>query len=381
MNICIITRIDYSNYGNRLQNYALSMLLENEGWNVLSGVKLIAKDTWINSSKGIKKKIKQTTPFGLFRLWQIYNQEAIDRLNYEHIKMCNLRRFTQIYIPTLPPLIVRDASHLTRTLRKYHFDYYIAGSDQVWNPYFGGKDYEFLTFATQEKRLSFAASFGVSEIPDALRERYRILLNQMKYISVREAKAVDIVQMLTGRNDVHWTPDPTLLLERSAWDELAAKATIDKPAHYIATYFLGEIPPAVEMFAKLKNLPLMKMNCKQQPELNDIGVEDFLSVLRSADYVLTDSFHGMAFSIKFHREFFVFRRVCKRKDRDMFSRLENTLTLLGLEMRIQEDNAVHDGNRIDPKKWREIDVYYADQRQIAMQNLKVAMGIRIKDED
>ena len=77
------------------------------------------------------------------------------------------------------------------------YDYFITGSDQVWNPYFNCTEDEFLTFAPKQKRISYAASIGVSEIPDDKKDQFKKWLNGMNYISVREQAGADIVYELT----------------------------------------------------------------------------------------------------------------------------------------------------------------------------------------
>ena len=93
--------------------------------------------------------------------------------------------FVHSYTTILDPIICSSHSQAARSLKKYEINYYIVGSDQVWNPYYEAKEYEFLTFAPKEKRLSFAASMGVDSIPVGARWYFKRNLSNMKYISVR----------------------------------------------------------------------------------------------------------------------------------------------------------------------------------------------------
>lgn len=369
MKICIVTRMDYNNYGNRLQNYALKKLLEDNGWESLSGLQVYSKANWVRNSNGIKKIIKCMLPFfGAKRI--ILRQLEDERLMIKKdVRRNAFRQFTDTYISAIPPMIIKDDRHLYRSLSEYGFDYFIAGSDQVWNPKFSGRDYEFLSFAPYNKRLSFAASFGVSDIPINQRDRYTKLLKKMRIISVRESQGVKIAKELTGRNDIILTLDPTLLIERKEWEKLISSTNMDKPDHYIATYFLGDVPDAVRILSKDLGLPLIEMNCKDAPDYYNIGPIEFISVIRDAEYILTDSFHAMAFSLKFHKEFYVFRRNEKNQV-DMFSRLEDLLNIFQLTNRIQVPDKVNIENRIENLKWEEVDDFFINQKKIAVDMLE-----------
>lgn len=369
MKICIVTRMDYNNYGNRLQNYALKKFLDEKGWDSLSGLQVYSKTSWAKSSNGIKKIIKTLMPFFLAKKY-ILNQIDRDRsLSEKCARRIIFKQFTDKYISALPPLLIKNDRHLYRSLNEYSFDYYIAGSDQVWNPKFSGRDYEFLSFAPYNKRLSFAASFGVSDIPNNQRARYTKLLKKMRIISVRESQGVKIAKELTGRNDIILTLDPTLLIERNEWEKLISSTNMNKPDHYIATYFLGDVPDAVKILSKDLGLPLIEMNCKYAPDYYNISPIEFISVIRDADYILTDSFHAMAFSLKFHKEFYVFRRNEKNQV-DMFSRLEDLLIIFRLTNRIQVPDKVNLENKIENLKWEEIDDFFINQKNIAADMLE-----------
>ena len=372
LKLCIVTRIDYRNYGNRLQNYALQKLLEEENWEVLSGLQINSKEEWEKNSKGSVRIIKHYLPFFIYRLKIMRERKAVDIDHRNDYRWRVFRQFTDDHIPTLPYLVVRDRNHLSSIMNKYEFDYFVAGSDQVWNPIFGGRDYEFLSFAPYSKRLSFAASFGVSLIPNNRLEEYKTLLSGMRYISVREEEGVRIINELTGRQDVDLTLDPTLLLERDYWEELILECSIAKPSHYIVTYFLGEEPKAVNEFAEKVNLPVMRLNSIKNYVLNNCGPIEFLSILHDAEYVLTDSFHGLAFSIKFNKEFYIFRRK-DSKSEDMFGRITSLTNMLGFEKRIQERGEVTLLKPISKGRWEEVNVYLLERKKESMKRFRLAM--------
>ena len=381
MNICIVTRIDYRNYGNRLQNYALMKLLENEGWHTVSGLQVSSREEWVqNSDSNLKKRLKRIVPFIAFEFKEKKKLINLEKKHKNDIRRVKFKEFTNKYIETLPRFIIRDDKQLYDVLSQYGFDYYLAGSDQVWNPYFGGRNYEFLTFAPKSKRLSFAASFGVDSIPDAQKDRFAVCLSAMKHISVRERKGIEIVYDLTGRTDAVLTLDPTLLLERQYWEDLTKECNINRPKHYIVTYFIGEEPDSVIRFSNIKKLPIIRLNNKKEPSLYDIGPIEFITLIHDADYVLTDSFHGLAFAIKFNKEFYIFKRK-DNKYEDMFGRLLSLASILGFEDRIQDREEASLLEHIKKGKWEEVDEYLFEEKEKSMKRLKMAMRPGKKDED
>ena len=211
---------------------------------------------------------------------------------------------------------------------------FIVGSDQVWNPRYEAKEYEFLTFAPKDKRLSFAASIGTDSIPEEAKWYFKKNLSDMKYISVREDKAAEIVKELTGRTaDI--TLDPTLLLEKTDWEHVAKKPELYIESKYICTYFLGEVPEAVKAFAKEKGLLIYALNSLDSPELYTLDPAEFLYMIQNASYVLTDSFHAVAFSIIFNKPFYVIINEGRGS-----ARFESILSQFNLRNRIIRDDSL-----------------------------------------
>ena len=208
------------------------------------------------------------------------------------------------------------------------FDAFIAGSDQIWNPYYDQPDYMFLTFAPKEKRVSYAASFGSDDMPECMSTRYQKLLSDMNVISVREAAGKRIVSELIGR-DVPVLADPTLLLDDADWRAVAKSPHWFSGKSYILTYFLGErsaqLNHVLERRAKSENVEIIHILDKDHPNWYGIGPSEFLYLIANAKAVYTDSFHGTVFSILLRTPFIVCDRVEKGLNA-MGSRLD---TLLG----------------------------------------------------
>ena len=364
----IVTIEDFTNYGNRLQNYALTCLLEKEGFRVINGITVITKETYVlDSNSTLKRFFKHLIPFELLHERNLSKTKKIDSLIRERER--KFEEYVNRYSVRIAPIVARNYKVAMQLLSEFGIDFYIVGSDQVWNPYHEGRSYEFLTFAPEEKRLSFAASIGTDIIPSEKEKQYKKYLNGMKYLSVREQRAVEIIKELTGR-DADLTLDPTLLLEPEEWDKVVKKPGLELDEHYICTYFLGETPEAVQQFAREKGLRIYALNSQESPELFTLDPGEFLYMIKSAAYVLTDSFHAVAFSIKFHKEFYVFCRK-QANTRNMFSRIETITKRFGLGNRIQSRDAIVEQPPVT--HWETIDREMLTEKAASMQRLLIAM--------
>lgn len=368
--IGIVTIDDYINYGNRLQNYALTKLLEAEGFRVINGIRVNTKQDYVICSPGIIKMLaKILVPYRLIK--DRITPKPGKRSGLLEQREAGFVEFTNQYTSVLPPVVAPNHRKAMQIFNQYGIDCFVAGSDQVWNPVFAGLAYEFLTFAPQNKRLSFAASIGVENVPAEKEKQYKKYFKEMKYISVREQRAVEIIKGLTGR-DADLTLDPTLLLEAEQWKEAVKKPDIALENRYICTYFLGEVPEAVERFAHEKRLTIYALNSQDSPELFTLDPSEFLYIIQNASYILTDSFHAVAFSIKFNKEFYVFDR---KQDGviNMFSRIETITKRFGLENRIQNRDRIVEQAQIN--NWNEIEDELAAEKKRSIGKLLEAMGI------
>lgn len=365
--IAIVTIDDYINYGNRLQNYALTTLLRNAGYNVVNGVRVYTKEDWVIRTNGkIKKMIKRMMPYTLVKNKVICGMPKRQGLLQKREE--KFVDFIKGYTDLLEPIVEKKNSDAYNILKKAEIEYAIAGSDQVWNPYLGAKGYEFISFMPGERRLSFAASIGLENIPEDDKEYFKKRLLAMKYLSVREERAAQIIYELTGREpDI--TLDPTLLLKKEEWEKIVRKPQIDIKDKYICTYFLGEIPDAVRIFAQEKEMKLCRLNNEEDPDLFTIDPAEFLYMIKNAEYVLTDSFHAVAFSIKFNKEFYVFDR--KKGVSSMFSRIETITKRFGLENRIQDREKIIEQAHIT--HWNEINQELKSEKDRSMGDLMKEM--------
>lgn len=204
------------------------------------------------------------------------------------------------------------------------YDGFVCGSDQVWNPVLPGADERYrLRFAAEDKlKFAYAPSVGVAEMDPAKAEEYRSDLARLKGISCREQQGTDLINRIMGSDICTTVLDPTMLLDRSRWDELSCKPIVE--GDYIFAYMLRgtkEQRKQIEKFARQKKLKLVTIPFldTERIELYDFrmgdvkvwsaGVEDFVSLIRHAKYVFTDSFHCISFSCMYHRPFFAFPKI------------------------------------------------------------------------
>lgn len=254
------------------------------------------------------------------------------------------------------------------------YDYFVTGSDQVWNPVYKLVKYVmYLRFALKRKRIAVAASFGMSDIPEECQEIVARYLKGMHYISVRENSGKKIVEKYTNHScDVF--PDPTLLISKDAWNVLIKDIKIDLPKRYMMVYFLGDFCAArktfIEVAAEKYNCEIVWINDDEHPEYYTIDPAEFVYVLKHSQMVVTDSFHGCVFSIVFQKRFAVFRR--EGYQYDMFDRIETLLNAVGLESQIKEDYSAEIA-KISKEKYIAADRIISEKRQAVRKTLKSVM--------
>lgn len=314
--ICVITIIDNNNYGNRLQNIASNLFLKQLGYDVQSGIELFVKDSWIEySGNQFKKVLKRITPLSFVRLRDNYVQKKESSKN---IRTKRIRDYTEKIISVMPKVYFDRVVQIKDYFEKASFDYYIIGSDQVWNPNWYTKEYEYLyylDYADDSKKMCFAPSFGVDSIPEPKKELLRNRLLSFKNLNVREESGKQIINDLTGRM-AKVIIDPTLIIDTADWIKLSEKPRgIDFNQPYILAYFLGGISnqakKLISTLCQENGLILLDMFDKNNISIYTSNPGEFLYLIRNAQIILTDSFHASVFSFLFEKPFIVFDRQSK----------------------------------------------------------------------
>ncbi len=229
------------------------------------------------------------------------------------------------------------------------YDAFVCGSDQIWNPTFYNRNHPayFLRFAGDKKRIAYAPSIGLSELPNQYIDTFVTYVKDFDYVSVREKRGSEIIKELCDI-DAKVVLDPTLLIGRNYWQSLLEPQYKTPFRKYIFCYIFSNtkaVSDYLKMVQENTGLPIVYVNvsnlsyesliacCKK-----NAGPIDFLQLIKNAEFILTDSFHGTAFSLLFNKDFYVFER--KRTDEtiDMFSRIKSVLSYAGLEDRIVSIN-------------------------------------------
>lgn len=224
------------------------------------------------------------------------------------------------------------------------YDLIIYGADTIWE-YYKGFGYDSAYWGSDklkaEKRITFSASGTMknfSEESDALFRKY---LDNFSAISVREDVLADYLRKFTSKKIVH-TCDPTFLLTEKDYSKIMAKRLISEKYAVIYNRQLGtklfEVAKTVQQKAGLRTIVLKGDGClySSNGELlrTDIGPSEFLSLIRYASYVLAASFHAVAFSIIFKKQFHTIMK-------SGTERVESLLRKLGLEdRRIQHSREI-----------------------------------------
>ena len=207
------------------------------------------------------------------------------------------------------------------TSESSNFDVIICGSDQIWAPNQLDGTY-FVDFAKDStKRISYAASIGLNDIPESLTNVYKHYLENFYSVSVRENRAVEILKTKCNINAT-LVVDPTLLHDYTFYSYYEEEIERLKSSGFIFCYFLNdkhEYAETVKAFASKVNIPIVGISYNEYDDtwmtrLKDVHSGNFLWLIHNALYIFTDSYHGSIFSLIYHKKFWLFRRF---KDNDL----------------------------------------------------------------
>lgn len=300
MKIAILTQPLRANYGGVLQNYALQQVLIKLG------------HTPITLEKDINQYISTTNliidlPKRIISKYILRRRQNIFSEQKHNQYYLNLRKYTK---PFVDKYVNLNYIHEFTTSSIMQYDAVIVGSDQVWRPLYNtvSLDYMFLSFIPADhkiNRIAYAASFGVSEweYSDIQSSKYSKLIQQFDAVSTREIDGIDFCKKFLKRHDVVSVLDPTLLIEKDYY--LSICKYIPKSSKKILVAYIldvtDEIRNQLELIAYKKSLELNIISAHKNCSLY---VEEWLSMFRDAELIITDSFHGTVFSIIFNKDFY-----------------------------------------------------------------------------
>ncbi len=370
----------YYNYGTQLQLFALKTAIESAGYDceVLDYVKRFVDPA------PIRRRLANVAlrPHRLF----VGARERAYAKYVEKREAAGLELSKQFEIDTLDlsgPRYTEPADFLAAPP---DHDAFVVGSDQLWNPlgHLGDEAF-FLKFAPPERRIAYAPSLGVSELDPEARAWIRQGVEGMTHLSVREETGARLVEEVSGRRPAV-VVDPTLLVEGERW-EAESRASRYATGDYVLQYTLAGdryIRDQGDAIARALGCPRVVIPKHRRDVLStrsnvvnawDVGPREFLDLFRRARFVLTDSFHGTIFSVRFGRPFFSFRRYGEAAG--TFSRIEDFLGRIGLENRIadRKSGPLDPGNPPDFERAHELlDARIHESRDFLHGALEAACG-------
>ena len=333
MKIGILTHYyNTKNYGGLLQAYALVEFLRKNGFDAeqicykLSGEPFGAKDKQPEPPISFFERAKRSLKYRLSWKRRYFKRYLLPRYD----------KFTE-FQNRIPH---SKKSYDKETIGNADgYDCYITGSDQVWNFQWFNPAF-FLEFVqSPKKKIAYAASAGKSSFTEEEKAYLEAVLPSFDAISVRESDLVDVLKEIKGAKPAEYVLDSTLLLRTEDWDKIAAERLIEEK--YAFCFFLGnddEMKKLAASYAKEHGLKLAliphtgwmnQFDLKFGDKRIDLaGPGDFVSLIKHAECVFTDSFHATAFSMQYQKEVFVFGRLGAQ---GMSSRIYTLTKLFGCE--------------------------------------------------
>lgn len=340
--IALISPYKEYNYGTVLQAYALQHFLDKEGVDAayLQYTPVVPPSFWVRLKRIIAS---------LFRLLKpnksIVTNNGVD--DYSFFRSPEFKTFVDGYNEFINRRIkVSSQRYNPMTLPKcIEFDAFMVGSDQTWGEarYLPNSPYFLDNIAPQYPKLSYAPSIGTTHIPDSYLSVLIEKLSRFQMLSCRERTNCDILSAALKR-EVTYVLDPTFLLTAEDWNQIAKPTKGMQTKQYILCYILGEkkrISDFAEKLGKEKGLPVYYIVTRPIYLMKEYHLfatpETFLSLIRDAAYVVTDSFHGSILSVNYNTQFYSFtkREEANAVDNDRILEILNTFEISN---RYKDDN-------------------------------------------
>lgn len=316
--IGIMTFLHNDNYGSILQAWALQQTLNAMGHEAIH----------IDYAPSRQEKLRNLISSGnspRLILEGILKRSAAGKMHggFDAFRRANIR--------TTAPC--RD--HAALKAASADFDVLVCGSDQIWSPVWLNPAY-FLDFADGPK-VSYAPSLGVQALPGRRKEkRITQLVKRFLAVSVREQEGAELIRRMTGEMPAVM-PDPVMLVPRATWQSVMSNDVPQAP--YLLCYFIGDNPSYwenVRAIAERKGLEVHVIPRTEGARASGYALEEnvpperWLALINGAERIVTDSFHGAAFSAILNRPCAILRRYREDDPESKNSRIDNLLRTLNV---------------------------------------------------
>lgn len=359
MKVGIVTQPLLNNYGGVLQNFALQTVLRRLGHNP------ITIDYIITMSRGRFVKVWLRNLF--YNLFHS-SKRPLPKSRVVKSRKPHFANFVERNIATTRKV----ERYSAKLISEYGLEAVVVGSDQVWRPCYNRRVLTnmFLDFVGNSgdvKKIAYAASFGVDnwEYKPRKAKKCSRLAKRIEHISVREESGVTLCRSYLGVKAIE-VLDPTLLLTADDYSAVCASAEMSNE-RYVAAYILDPTPEKtalVEREAKRRGVVAKIFGADKEA---DLSVEEWLTMFRDAEYIITDSFHGCVFSTIFRREFAVI--INRDRGASRFISLLGKFNLL--------DRTIIDVERgvvpTEPIKWQEVEQGLQKWQKLSTNFLKEAL--------
>lgn len=363
MKIGVVTYVKCDNYGAELQAFAMQFVLNKLGYDAeIIDLEKKTKDLSKSPRNIFRSIVNRYKMYGAVKGTKSVVNLVLTKIRQKQSEKDNADQITkkhELFIKFFETKMKHSScyySYEDMYTAKLDYDAFVAGSDQIWNyMHTDHLDIYFLMFAKDKnvKKISYAASISVPKIPMAMVSDYKNYISNLDAVSVRELQGQQIAQKLTNKH-VECVLDPTLLITKNEWIKYVANPNSIEDKKYVVIYTLSGSRYIYNLAKKIANeIDAEVVNIKDGylrtkgdegiTHLYDVGPQEFISIFSKAVYVITDSFHGTAFSINFNIPFTTLVNPVS----NMNSRVLSILTITNLKNRIIYD----DGSETEPESY------------------------------
>ncbi len=344
--VAIVNRTNLINFGSVLQVLALA-----------EGVKNLGYDAEVIWEKGSMFKHLDIRPRKLFSIGlKLLRYPRFIKGTFHDLKYVSKSSFSENTINLFADFVRQNfkrrffsPSEFKRIGYGDVYHKFICGSDQIWSSTTLYPDpLMYLRFAKKEKRVAYAPSLGRSYIPEYNKKTLKKYISQIPHVSIRETEGARLIKDLITV-EVPVVLDPTLLFNKEFWLKYS-KEIPEKD--FVLCYFLNEPTQSVQeeiiKFAAGKKIIMLRTGLKlieesyNNYEIPDAGPGEFISYISKSDFIFTDSYHGMIFSINFEKEFLSVER--QYGEFDQSTRQKSILELLNIKGNYNKTGKVSRGN-------------------------------------